>query len=139
MHLMSFVLQKLGYLTSYNYDKKVLPNKFTLYRKCRESHGGGVLIAVNNLRPNFLIPSPPKLEVVAINLSFAAICTVYIPPNPNIALFNLLVDFLNSFSQSEELLILLLSVTSICLTFVGPLSLLTSFVTLCLILTYLSS
>ena len=33
------------------------------------------------------------------------ICTVYIPPNPNVAYFNLLVDFLNSFSQSDELFI----------------------------------
>ena len=60
------------------------------------------------------------------------ICTVYIHPNPNVAYF----DFLNSFSQTEQL-----SVTSTCLTFVGPLFLvvlfyLTSFVTLCL--TYLS-
>ena len=69
-----------------------------------------MLIAVNNFHPSFLIPSPPNLEVVVIKLSFAgnhniSICTVYIPPNPIVALFNLLVDILNSFSQSEELYI----------------------------------
>ena len=31
---------------------------------------------------------------------------MYIPPNPNVAYFNLLLDFLNSFSQSEELFII---------------------------------
>ena len=103
-----------------------------------------MLIAVNNLLPSYLITSPPNLEVVAIKLCFAgnhniSICTVYIPPNPNVAYFNLLVDFLNSFCQSEELFIIVGDLT--CLAFVGPLSLvvlcyLTSFVTR---LTYLSS
>ena len=38
---------------------------------------------------------PPNLEAIAIKLCFAgnhkiSICTVYIPPNPNVACFNLL-------------------------------------------------
>ena len=106
-----------------------------------------MLIAVNNKPPSHLMPSAPNLEVVTIKLCFEgnhniSICTVYIPPNPNVTYFKLLVDFLNSFSQSEELFITVGDST--CLTFVGPLSLavlcsLTSFVTLCWSLTYLTS
>ena len=80
--------------------KEVLPEKFTLYRKDRASRGGDVLIAVNNLLPSYLIPSPPNLEVVTIKLCFAgnhniSICTVYIPPNPNVSYFNLIVGDFN--------------------------------------------
>ena len=69
-----------------------------------------MLIAVNNKPPSHLMPSAPNLEVVTIKLCFEgnhniSICTVYIPPNPNVTYFKLLVDFLNLFSKSEELFI----------------------------------
>lgn len=51
--------------TDYIYDKEILPNKFTLYRRDKESRGGGVLIAVNYLLPSI---TPPSLEVVSIKL-----------------------------------------------------------------------
>ena len=111
--------------------KEVLPEKFTLYRKDRTSRGGGVLIAVNNLLPSYLTTSPPNLEVVTIKLCFAgnhniSICTVYIPPNPNVAYFNLIVGDFN--------------LPDICWsTLSGSTLLFNLFCDLCLSLTYLSS
>ena len=102
-------------------------------------------MAVKNLLLSYLIPSPPNLEVVAIKLCFAGNHSNHLHcvhhSKPKRCLY-LLVDFLNSFSQSEDLFIAVGDFN--CLTFVGPLSLvvicfLTSFVTLCLSQTYISS
>ena len=97
--------------TDFIYDKEILPYKFTFYRRDRGSRGGGVLIAVNDNLPSILIPSPPNLEVVSISLCLPviqiSICTVYIPPNPDVAYFNQLIDFLLTLSSNCEFLIVI--------------------------------
>ena len=107
--------------TDYIYDKEILPNKFTLYRRDKESRGGGVLIAVNDLLPSI---SPPSLEVVSIKLCLSGTqicinCSVYLPPNPDVTYFKHLIAFyipLLLMKSSLSLLGIL-----ICLISVGPL------------------
>lgn len=84
---------------------------YTLYRKDRESRGGGVLIAVNSLLSCIRIPSPLKLEVVTIKLclprNHICICAVYLPPNSDITYFKHLIDFLGSLASREKFLIVI--------------------------------
>ena len=98
-------------MSAHVYDNEILPNKFTIYRKDRESRGGGVLIAVNDLLPSMLIPSPPNLEVVCIKLCLSgdhiiSLCSVYVPPNPDITYFNQLIAFLKFLAANEEIIII---------------------------------
>jgi len=49
-------------------DLEILPQAYSLYRKDRESRGGGVLLAINNNLPSKQIKSPDNLEVVTVTL-----------------------------------------------------------------------
>ena len=97
------------WLSNYIYDKEILPCKFTIFRKDRESRGGGVLIAVNECLPCNSIPTPPHIEVIAIRVNLPnkeiSICTVYNPPNADLNYFSDLVHLLKSLSQKEKNLI----------------------------------
>ena len=99
------------WLTHFIYDKEILPKGYTLYRKDRESRGGGVLIAVNDHLPSILFPSPPDLEVVTVRLcprrNTISICAVYIPPNPDVLYIERLIAFLNFLSTNETSLIII--------------------------------
>ena len=79
------------WLTSFIYDHEILPSKFILYRSDRESRGDSVLIAVNNLIPYILIPSPSNLEVVTVSVHLPGysicLCVVYCPPNSEVSYF----------------------------------------------------
>ena len=49
-------------------DGEILPNGFVLYRKDRTKCGGGVFIAVKSCVPSSLVPSPPDLEVISVEV-----------------------------------------------------------------------
>ena len=49
-------------------DGDILSNDFILYRKDRPTRGGGVLIAVKSCVHRSLVPSPPDIEVVSIEV-----------------------------------------------------------------------
>ena len=58
-----------------------------------------------------LIPSPPNFEVVCIKLCLSgdhiiSLCSVYVPPNPDITYFNQLIAFLKFLAANEEILII---------------------------------
>ena len=103
-------LKNKTWLTHFIYDEEILPKGYTLYRKDRESRGGGVLIAVNDHLPSILFPSPPDLEVVTVRLcpprNTISICAVYIPPNPDVLYIERLIAFLNFLSTNETSLII---------------------------------
>ena len=110
------------WLSDFVFDCEILPCGYTFYRKDRASHGGGVLIAVNDLLSSTLLSSPPGLEVITINLNCPngpiTLCTVYKISQIQVMfikkvyypIFHILLHLLK---------ISLLLVTSILLTFVG--------------------
>ena len=99
------------WLTSFIYDNEILPSKFILYRRDRDSRGGGVLIAVNNLTPSILIPSPSNLEVVTVSVHLTGysicLCVVYCPPNSEVSYFDQLIAFLHSLASREAHLLII--------------------------------
>ena len=56
------------WLSDFIFDHEILPCGYSLYRKDKSSRGGGVLIAVSDLISSSLIPSPPDLEVITVNV-----------------------------------------------------------------------
>ena len=56
------------WLSDFIFDHEILPCGYSLYHKDRSSRGGGVLIAVSDLISSSLIPSPPDLEVITVNV-----------------------------------------------------------------------
>jgi len=73
------------WLSSTVLENEILPSDFSLYRKDRESQGGGVLIAVNSLLPSSQLSTPDELEVATVRIvlhkKVITICIVCIPPN----------------------------------------------------------
>ena len=93
------------WLSDYISDGEILPSDFVLYRKDRPSHGGGVLIAVNDSMHSSIIPSPIDLEVVSIKLGmtdFLVICCVYVPPACNDMYVSSLVKYLTGIVSSFQ-------------------------------------
>ncbi len=63
---------------------EILPYNYCIYRKDRNSRGGGVLLAVRTQSiPSRLIDTPPDLELIAIHLHDfnCTLCVVYFPPS----------------------------------------------------------
>jgi len=92
------------------YDSEILPYNYTIFCKDRQSHGGSVLVAVDNRIPCHQIDSPEDLEAVCINLTLISpitVCVIYIPPSSPDVHYGNLFTFLSSLqSTSEGLLIL---------------------------------
>ena len=54
-----------------------------IYRKDRSTHGGGVLIALDESMPSSMIPTLSNLEVITVRIDvgqITTVCTVYVPP-----------------------------------------------------------
>ena len=83
-HDYSFIVLTETWLHDYIYNNELIPSGYTIYRKDRNSKGGGVLVAVKSIFKSIQLTSPDNLEVVAVTVhahhSFT-ICAVYIPPN----------------------------------------------------------
>jgi len=84
-----------------NFAKEILPSHYAIIVKTG-SRGGGVLVAVDESIPSSLVDSPPKLEVIVVQLGLThpiILCTVYIPPtssNSFVTLIPFLIDNLSS-------------------------------------------
>ena len=72
-------------------DNEILPTNFVIYRKDRDSRGGGVMLAVHESLQSKLIVSPFNLEVLSVEVSSGAavitLCVAYIPPH-KVAMFS---------------------------------------------------
>ena len=53
------------------FDNEILPSGYSIFRKDRDSRGGGILIAVADSIPTKLIPSSPNLEALKIMISYS--------------------------------------------------------------------
>ena len=98
------------WLSDFIFYHEILPCGYSLYRKDRNSRGGGVLIAVSDLISSSLIPSPPDLEVITVNVFChngpITFCTVYVPPNSEVDYHNQLLSYLYSIVSTMENVIL---------------------------------
>ena len=107
------------WLSDFVFDGEILSCGYVLYCKDRPTHGGGVLVAVNELLISSLIPSPIDLEVVTVLVgqNDSVISCVYVPPDSSFSYIDSFVDF---FFWSYPLLVsVLLLVISIFQTLIG--------------------
>ena len=93
------------WLSSYHLDGEILPSRYSIFRKDRNSRGGGVLLAVEQTLAVSPLPSPPDLEVSTIKLNFpkpVVVCVVYLPPLSNNSTFTHLLSYLHQLFSSNE-------------------------------------
>ena len=50
------------------FNNEILPDNYTIYRRDRDSRGGGVFLAIRDCIPSKLLPSPDNSEVITIQL-----------------------------------------------------------------------
>jgi len=92
------------------YDIEILPSSYSLIRKDRGSHGGGVMLAVHNFKPYKVLSSPHSLEVLTVSIGSGSptiYCLVYIPPNSFEEYLTEFFNYLQSFSNVTNDLMLL--------------------------------
>ena len=51
------------------FDNEIIPNGYTIYRKDRDSRGGGVLLAVKDNITSSQLSSPPNVEILTVLIS----------------------------------------------------------------------
>ena len=108
-HDYSFIVLTETWLHDYIYNNELIPSGYTIYRKDRNSKGGGVLVAVKSIFKSIQLTSPDNLEVVAVTVhahhSFT-ICAVYIPPNSTRDYIQDFYLYLNTFIPSTNVILL---------------------------------
>ena len=70
-----------------------------MYRRDRDSRGGGVLLAIRDCIPSKLLPSPDNSEVITVQLCVpkpVVFCAAYLPPHSPLAVAQSLFDHLSS-------------------------------------------
>lgn len=95
------------WLTESVFDQEILPTNFNIFRKDRQSRGGGVLIATKSSIPVSVVHSDPSnnvLEIFTIRLNLSKPVTLscaYIPPNPSDSYMHDLISNLSCIVQSN--------------------------------------
>ena len=56
------------WLSSYIFDKEILPNGYAIYRSDRETRGGGVLVCTSHITPSRLIQSYSYIDMISIEI-----------------------------------------------------------------------
>ena len=56
------------WLSDYIFDNEILPAGYTIYRRDRQSWGGGVLVAVRNSILSCMASTPADLELVTVEI-----------------------------------------------------------------------
>lgn len=95
------------WLSDYICDKEILPTGYSIYRKDRQSRGGGVLLAVDQRIRSIILPTPSNLEVLTIKIfcpRSIILSIVYRPPNS--ADTNQLLAYLAELLINDRVLIL---------------------------------
>ena len=90
-------------------DSEFIPNHFSVFRKDRDSRGGGVLLAFSESLAARQLTSPDSLEILAVEVLTPKpiiISLVYIPPPPTISYLSLLFDYLASVAVNKDLILL---------------------------------
>ena len=58
------------WLNSDIFDNEILPSGYSIYRKDRDSRGGGVLLAIKDSISSSRLPSPSDIETVTLQFLF---------------------------------------------------------------------
>ena len=85
------------WLNSDIFDNEILPSGYSIYRKDRDSRGGGVLLAIKDGISSSQLPSPSDIETVTVLISSQnsiIICATYVPPNASDNYHELLCNYL---------------------------------------------
>ena len=80
-----------------------------MYRKDRETCGGGVLIAIHDSICSKLLPSPTDLELVKVETDLCRpllLCTVYLPPKSSPEITHKVLAYLDSIACISRIIIL---------------------------------
>ncbi len=88
-------------------NNEILPYDYSIFRKDRNSRGGGVLLAIHISIPTKLIPSPPNLEIIVVELIHVKciVCSVY-SPTVNLTTFTDTLSFLSNLASVQNVLII---------------------------------
>ena len=65
-----------------------MPDNYTIYRRDRDSRGGGILLAIRDYILSNLLPSPHGSEVITVQLCVpnpVVLCVIYLPPHSLLA------------------------------------------------------
>ncbi|XP_065895943.1 uncharacterized protein [Dysidea avara] len=92
------------------FDNEIIPSGYTIYRKDRDSRGGGVLLAVKDNITSSQLSSPPHVEILTVLISTSnpfIISVVYIPPNSSDTYHELLHSYLTNLVDESSPIILL--------------------------------
>ncbi len=117
LFIQSYILSKLldiiciteTWLTNEHFDSEILPIDFCIYRRDRESRGGGILIGVKKSIPSRLYSIGCNAEFLAIEISTkptVLLCCVYVPPNSPNDYYTNIISSLRSLSTSNHIIIL---------------------------------
>jgi len=69
-------LLRLSYQVLYGAMKSYIMDIATLYWKDRKTQGGGVLLAVDDNIPSYVLPTPSEIEAVTVQVSLSLTCIV---------------------------------------------------------------
>uniref|UniRef100_A0A1X7SRD4 Tick transposon n=1 Tax=Amphimedon queenslandica TaxID=400682 RepID=A0A1X7SRD4_AMPQE len=90
-------------------DREFLPNRYSVFRKDRDSRGGGVftvLLAFSDSLATRQLNSPDTLKLLAVEVHAPKpiiVCLVYVPPPPSTSYLSLLFDYLASITVNRDL------------------------------------
>ena len=91
-------------------DDELLPSAYTIIRKDRGSHGGGVMFAIKSCKSFQVLPIPPSVEVLTVSVGLTiptVYCLTYIPPNASADYRQDILDYLESLNIISCYLVLL--------------------------------
>ena len=89
-------------------NNEILPYDYSIFRKDRNSRGGGALLAIHISIPTKIIPSPPNLEIIVVELIHVKciVCCVYSPPTVSLTTFTDTLSFLSNLASDHNVLII---------------------------------
>lgn len=97
------------WLSSSVYNNEILPNGYILYRRDRDSRGGGILICVDSGLPSKLISTHPKAEILVVEVGCApaiTLCLVYKSPNASDELVSDIYTVIEGLATVSNLIVL---------------------------------
>ena len=91
------------------YTNELFPTCYSVYRKDRETRGGGVLIAIHDSISSKQLHSPADLELITVEISLGRpllLCAVYLPPKSSPEITHKVVAYLDSIASTSRVIIL---------------------------------
>lgn len=90
------------------FDTEIAPHNYSIFRRDRDSRGGGVLIAISNDIPSRIVLSCPKTELIVVEVFLnprIILACMYVPPNSPDSYHNDVIDAINNLSFSCDVIL----------------------------------